>query len=294
MPAQNADLLDFDTLWNYDDPATTEQRFRVMLPYAEQSADRSYYVQLLTQIARAEGLQRKFTEAHATLDIAQALLGPGLGTARIRHLLERGRVFNSAAQAEQAWPLFLEAFELARAEQHDFYAVDAAHMLAIIAAPEQKQEWNLRAVALAEQSAQPRARTWLGSLYNNIGWTYYETGRYEDALDMFQKALYEREAAGRASEIRIARWCVARALRSSGRFEAALAMQRQLLGELESTGEADGYVFEEIAENLLALNQAEAAQPCFALAYAELSQDAWLAESEPARIERLKQLAERY
>ena len=41
----------------------------------------------------------------------------------------------------------------------------------------------------------------MGSLYNNLGWTHHEAGRYERALDMFQKALGEREASGRAEQI---------------------------------------------------------------------------------------------
>jgi hypothetical protein len=163
------DLPDFDALWNYDDPAATEARFRELLPRAQHGGNRSYHAQLLTQIARAQGLQRKFIDAHATLDTAQALLAPELSVARIRHQLERGRVFNSSQQAEQARPLFQAAWEHAQAEQQDFYAIDAAHMLAIVAPAEQQLAWNLRALALAEQSSQPRARTWLGSLYNNRG-----------------------------------------------------------------------------------------------------------------------------
>jgi hypothetical protein len=164
MSVQTTDLPDFDRLWNYDDPAATEQQFRALLPSAEQSDNRSYCAQLLTQIARAQGLQRKFADAHGTLDAAQALLAPEPGVARIRYLLERGRVFSSSQAIEQAQPLFQAAWEQAQAEQQDFYAIDAAHMLAIIAPAEQQLTWNLRALALAEQSAQPRARTWLGSL----------------------------------------------------------------------------------------------------------------------------------
>ena len=271
MPLDSSEQLDFDALWNYDDPAATERRFRDLLPRAEHGADRSWHAQLLTQIARAQGLQRKFAEAHATLDRAAALLTPELSTARIRYLLERGRVFNSAGQAERAGALFHEAAEQAQSEQQDFYAVDALHMLAIVAPPAQQLDWNLRALALAEHSGQSRARSWLGSLYNNIGWTHHAAGRYDQALEMFQSALRERQAAGRAGPIRIARWSVARAQRSLGQFEDALATQRELLAELEAAGGRDGYMFEELAENLLALGQAGAAQPYFALAYAELS-----------------------
>ncbi len=52
----------------------------------------------------------------------------------------------------QGQPLFQQAWELAQTEQQDFYAIDAAHMLAIIAPAEQQLEWNLRALTLAEQS----------------------------------------------------------------------------------------------------------------------------------------------
>ena len=57
-------LPNFDTLWNYSDPKGTEAKFRELIPQAKESGDTSYYAQLLTQIARAEGLQRKFEEAH--------------------------------------------------------------------------------------------------------------------------------------------------------------------------------------------------------------------------------------
>jgi tetratricopeptide (TPR) repeat protein len=247
---------------------------------------------LLTQIARAEGLQRRFADAHATLDAALALLTTGMGQAQIRYLLERGRVFNSSGQIEQARPLFLEAWEAAQALQEDFYAVDAAHMLGIVEPLDQQLGWHLRALGLAQQSRQPRARKWLGSLYNNIGWTYHEIGQYQQALDSFEKALQAREAAdSSAIEIRIARWCVARALRSLQQFEAALAMQRRLYEELEHSDANDGYVCEELGECLLALNRPDESKQYFAQAYAALSKDAWLAANEPARVQRLHDLA---
>jgi hypothetical protein len=53
---------------------------------------------------------------------------------------------------------------------------------------------------------------------------------------MFEQALFAREETGEAGQIRIARWCVERALRSLGRVEEALEMQRQLLDELANQG----------------------------------------------------------
>ena len=51
---------------------------------------------------------------------------------------------------------------LARAAGEDGYAVDAAHMLAIVAPPDSAQTRNYRALAVAEQSQQPHAQQWLG------------------------------------------------------------------------------------------------------------------------------------
>jgi tetratricopeptide (TPR) repeat protein len=286
------ELPDFDQLWDYERPGETEQRFRAILPAARQSGDRSYLVQLLTQIARTQGLQRAFDAAHQTLDEAQAMMSEDLIRANIRYLLERGRAFNSSRNTAPAKECFLTAWELAAAHGEDFYTIDAAHMLAIVEPPEQQLDWNLKALALAEQSADPRARRWQGSLYNNIGWTYHDAGDYARALEMFQKALRCREEAGQPRQIHIARWCIGRALRSLGRYEEALRLQRELLAEREASGEPDGYSHEELAECLLALGRPDEARPHFALAYAELSKDPWLAESAPARIRRLQELGE--
>jgi tetratricopeptide (TPR) repeat protein len=284
-------LLDFDTLWDYSRPDKSEARFWELLPAAE--ARPPLRLELLTQIARAQGLQRRFDEARATLDMVEAALTSELLRPRIRYLLERGRVFNSSGQLEQAGPLFEAAWALAAAEPAEaFYAIDAAHMLAIVAPPEEQLAWNLKALALAESSADERARRWRSSLYNNIGWTYHSQGDYATALDYLQRALACRIQSQDAAETLVARWCVARARRDVGQATEALAEQRALLAEYERAGQRSGYVFEEIAECLALLGEAEAARPFFADAYAELSGDPWLAANEPARLARLRALGE--
>jgi tetratricopeptide (TPR) repeat protein len=253
----NSGLPDFDTLWNYDQPHHTEQAFRALLPEARAAEDASYFAELLTQIARTQGLQGQFEAAHRTLDEAEELLPNGSARARIRYELERGRVFNSSGNPNQARVFFLRAWTAAVEQSEDFYAVDAAHMLGIVEPPAEQLAWNLQALELAERSADERARNWRGSLYNNIGWTYHDAGRYEDALAMFEKALERRKAQGKPRDIRIANWCIARTLRSLGCVTEALAMQRQLRSEIEETGDADRYVEEEIAACLLAIGQEE-------------------------------------
>lgn len=288
MSFQN--LPDFDALWDYADPGQTETKFRELLPQFPK--DEPATLELLTQIARAQGLQKKFDQAHATLDEVERRLGERPARPQVRFLLERGRAFNSSGQPERARLFFEQAYEAARQIGEDFYAVDALHMLAIVAPPAQSLDLNLRAIKFAESSTHEQARNWLGSLYNNAGWSYHDLGDYALALAIFEKAEAWQRSQGRVHETRIATWCVARSLRSLKRFEEALSKQLALKAEFESVGESDGYVFEEVGECLLALDRLEEARPYFLKAYELLAQDAWLPEQEPERLARLKELGE--
>lgn len=284
------DLRTFDSLWDYDDPAGTEAKFRALLPAAEASGDRSTLLQLRTQVARTLGLQKKYDAANEQLDRVEAELPDAPPVVRVRYLLERGRVLNTSGSPESARPLFEEAWDAAREAGEDGFAVDAAHMVAIVADPDGSIEWNERALDLARTSPDARAAKWKGSLLNNLGWTYHDLGRFEDAHRLFEEALAFRREQGDAGPIRIARWCVARSLRSLGRIDEALARQRELLAENEAANAKDGYVLEEIAECLLASGREEEARPYFARAHEELAKDPWLPEHEPERLARLAKL----
>ncbi len=290
VTSSNPSLPDFDSLWNYSKPSETEEKFRELLPRAMNSGDTGYQAELLTQIARTLGLQRKFADADSVLDEVQEMLPRAGEQARARYLLERGRVRNSSGNPDKAQPFFEEALEVAQKAALDDYAVDAAHMMAIVAKGEAVMNWNLKALELAEKSSEPKARRWLGSLYNNIGWTYFDMQKYDSALTLFEKALAFRAEHGQPEQIRIAKWSVAKARRFLGQVDEALRLQRELEKEWAQSGEEqDGYVFEELAECLLIKND-PAAESYFALAYRYLSRDSWLAENEPERLKRLKEL----
>ena len=235
-------VADIQSLWDFDDPAGSEQRFREAL--AASPADGP---EIQTQIARALGLQGKFDAAHQTLDAVM----PNSPRVEVRSLLERGRVYNSSGKPDQARPLFMTAWEKARAGQLDFFAVDAAHMLGIL----DGMEWHEKALALAETSPDPTAQGWIGSLLNNIGWTYYEQGEYALALDAFERDLKWFEERQLNERARIARYSIGKTYRAMGRIKEALAIQQEILQAQPD----DQYVREEIAECLKQLAQEEPA-----------------------------------
>jgi tetratricopeptide (TPR) repeat protein len=281
----------FDDLWNYNEPALTELKFRELLPEAEQSSDAEYLAELLTQIARAEGLQQKFEDAHRTLNRVDGLLTSHMKTAPVRSALERGRVLNSSGQRQKSVDYFKQALVLADASGLEFHAVDAAHMLGIVTPSSESLQWNEEAIRRSEGARDPRARRWLGSLYNNTGWTYFDMEQYGDALRMFEKDMELFSSEGKRTELGIARWSAAKVLRHLGRVAEALEVQKELLGwpELQG-GSNEGYTHEEIGECLNHLGLTSEASPHFARAWELLRMDPWLSRDEPARLERLKQL----
>ena len=208
----DADRL--DALWDFDDPAASERRFRAELAAARGPAA----AELTTQLARALGLQARFAEADALLDaIDPARYPPAVG---IRHALERGRLRNSAGDRAAAVPLFRAALDRASAAGADFLAADAAHMLAI-ADRDRAEEWTRHGLAIVRASADPRCARWAGALHNNLAWTLHDAGRYEPALVEFEAALAAYRATGTAEQVGFARSALAECLRSLGRPDEA-------------------------------------------------------------------------
>lgn len=177
-------------LWDFNDLDVSTSRFREALDSERDDIGRA---EVLTQLARVEGLRDDFDAGDALLDEADQLAG-NEPVVQTRVALERGRLRNSGGSPEHAMPLFLAAYEQALGAGEEFLAVDAAHMLAI-AGPdfETRLGWTQRGIELAERSADPEVTGWLGSLYNNAGWDCFDAGDYETALDWFERALVERE-----------------------------------------------------------------------------------------------------
>ncbi|GAW50698.1 MULTISPECIES: tetratricopeptide repeat protein [unclassified Nocardioides] len=231
-------MTDATSLWDFDDPAGSERRFRDAADIAE-GADR---LVLLTQVARALGLQERYDEGHALLD--DLTLNDDEVAARVS--LERGRLLRSAGDPEAARPHFDAAERSAAEAGLDVLRIDAIHMQALVADPADRLAVNERALEIVAQSGDPAARNWDASLLNNIALVHADAGDFTTALAVFEQALAARERQGDPVGIRVARWMVAWALRNLGHHADALTMQREIKAELDAEGRTDPFVDEEL------------------------------------------------
>ena len=256
--------LDLAALWDFNNPALSEQRFKAALAGA---SDDDVLI-LQTQIARSHGLRRDFEAARKLLVDVQPQLAGASAEARVRHALEWGRVHASGrhppesvddaakAEARRSWQ---QALQLARQAQLDDLAIDAIHMFAFIdTTPAQQQQWAEEALAVVLSSTQAAAQRWQASVRNNLGYALQLQDRHDEALAQYQQALALRRKAGNAQNTLVAGYMVAHSLRLQGRGEEALVMQQQLLRDSEALGAVDPYVLDELA--LLHRARGDAAQ----------------------------------
>ena len=188
-------------LWDFDDLDATEARFRALRAEA------------LTQLARVQGLREDYESGDRLLDEAT----DDDARVRIRVDLERGRLRRSAGDTAAALPLFERAYAAAVDAGEDWLAADAAHMAAL-AAPDREgfAAWTNRGLELAEASE--AAAYWSGPLLNNLGWDHFDAEEYEQALELFERALAVRERdPENAAAIEHAREAVAEAKKALGR-----------------------------------------------------------------------------
>jgi tetratricopeptide (TPR) repeat protein len=206
--------------------------------------------EILTQLARVEGLRGRFAEGDRLLDEAAALRT----TPRVE--LERGRLRRSAGDPGAALRLFETAYAAALETGDEYLAADSAHMAALASPdPDGMRVWTQRGVELAERSE--HAAYWLGPLLNNLGWAQYEAGDYDEALMTFSQALAARERdPDRPYEIEIARYAVAKVLLALGRPAEAVELLERAVSWAEGAGIRDRWFDEALAEANAALGRA--------------------------------------
>ena len=238
-------------LWDFDDLDGSEARFREQL--ADETSDPGR-AEVLTQLARIQGLRDSFEEGDALLDEA-ARLAPGARPVEARIDLERGRLCRSSGDPDAARPLFESAYANALGTEQYFLAADAAHMAALVGdGREGFVTWTNRGLEIAE--AHEGASYWAASLLNNLGWEHFDAGELDSALDAFERALAAREGdPENPGAIEIALYSVGKTLRALGRSSEATPLLERALASARAREHEDGWLHEELAEEYAALGR---------------------------------------
>jgi hypothetical protein len=184
--------VDVLSIWNYDDPAASEARFREIA----KSADPDDAAILETQIARTYGLRGRFDEARNILSMLQPRLHSLGPEARVRYHLEYGRtlispVHKKAQMTDEARAAarsaYLTAYEFARQNNLDYLAIDALHMVPFVDTDtESSLKWTKLALETTVHSTQAESKKWETALRNNYGYYLHIQGKLKEALAVFQ------------------------------------------------------------------------------------------------------------
>lgn len=244
-----------DRLWDFADPAASEERFRAAAADDGHSAHERAV--MATQLARAIGLQHREEDALAVLDELEAAEREGetdeeAAEIRARIALERGRIAAASQHGAEAVPYFTRAVREAALSGSTFLVLDALHMLALHDT-NHEEEWAAEGFDILDGVRDPRLKRWGVALHNNLGWTKHDRGDARAALYHFEKAVEAADLYGTSGQQHVARWSVGRALRSLGRTDEALELQRELARERPD----DPYVQAEIEALTATATEAE-------------------------------------
>ena len=173
--------------WDFDDLDGSEHRLREQLDRETSDSGRA---EVLTQLARVEGLRDDFDASERLLEEAEGLAGSS-EVARVRIDLERGRKLRSSGHPAAALPLFESAHARASDDgQVEELGAERLELPISVDNVDATEQWTQRGLDFGER--RPAAAYWAGPLLNNLGWAYYDAGDHRRALELFEQALEVR------------------------------------------------------------------------------------------------------
>lgn len=260
--------LEIDRRWDFADAAASEERFRDAADDDTHPAHERAV--MVTQLARALGMQGRTDDALAVLETVSAIRDPDqvaeplerstsgerveaadqgetrdsrdAAELRARVALERGRVLVSAGRVDDAMPELTRAVREAALAASAFLVLDSLHMLALHDAGHEA-EWASEGFQILSEVHDPRTLRWSIALHHNLAWTLHDAGDPAAALAEFERGLAAAQAYGTADQRHIAQWSIARCLRSLDRLDEARSIQERLALERPD----DRFVADELA-----------------------------------------------
>jgi len=185
-PTADSLLLQADDVFQSGDYAAASEKYSEVVESARAEFNRSIEAEALSQVARMNLMLGNREEGETWLARAAERASETDPMGWSRYLGVRGRFEWKAGDLKTARATFDQMYEYCSANGLFGRAVDAAHMIAIVAeSPEEQIEWGRIGIEAAEAGD---VESWLGPLWNNLAGTYHDLKQYDSALECYTKA----------------------------------------------------------------------------------------------------------
>ena len=247
-PTADSLLEQADEIFQSRDYKAALDEYTQVLETARSEFNRSVETEALAQLARVHLLLNRKDEGRGWLSNAAQKATDSDPMGWSRYLGVRGRYEWKDDDLTASRKTFNEMFVFCNTNALWSRAVDAAHMIAIVAdSPEEQIEWSRKGIEAAESGG---VESWLGPLWNNLAGTYYDTKQYDSALTCYIKAReYHWRFSGEVAKL-YADYHVGMANRLAGNLDEAENWLRPVLAWAErlENHSAIGQACEDLAE----------------------------------------------
>jgi tetratricopeptide (TPR) repeat protein len=225
--------------------------YQDLLAQAKVISDTSFQIEALSQLARCHLTQNQKEEAKNWLAQAEKIASPSFPSGWARYLGVRGRWEWRNDDLKRATVTFKSMFSFCDEHGLADRANDAILMIGITGSDEERVEWSLKGIEVAEKSGSPSS---LGPLWNNLAVTYSELNDYEKTYDAFVKAREYHWQYGSETNKLYADYQIGWALRMKGDNDLALTWLRPSLAWAERLENYDvmGQASQDIGEIMIA------------------------------------------
>ena len=256
LSAQQA-LEAADDVFQTRDYAAARDKYLEVLELAREEFHRSVETEALAQVARMNLILGDKEAGRQWLDQAAEKANESDALGWSRFLGVRGRFEWKDDDLPTARATFEQMYRYCQENELWGRAIDAAHMIAIVAeTPEEQIEWGRMGIEAAEKG---EIESWLGPLWNNLAITYHDEKQFDSALSCFLKAReYHWRHSGEMGKL-YADYHVGMTYRHLGRFDEAAQWLRPVLAWAERVEDhgAIGQACEDLGEIAIAQGRAD-------------------------------------
>jgi tetratricopeptide (TPR) repeat protein len=251
-PNSDSLLAEADSLFQERDYAAALPVYVQAVEAARRDFNRPVETEALAQVARCHLTQNNKEEGRKWLEDAAKRASDDDPMGWSRYLGVKGRYEWKDGDLKKSRATFDTMYVYCNTNALWARSVDAANMIAIVSeSPEEQIEWSMRGIDAAESGG---VESWLGPLWNNLGATYYDTGKFDLALEAFLRARrYHWQYSNETAKL-YADYHVGMAYRATGQLDKAGQWLRPVLAWAERLEDhsAIGQACEELGEIAIA------------------------------------------